>query len=202
MTIKRVSLKSKLNTINRLLYNIFYSNETLSYKNISKSRKYKDCITTSFTYLDDIYNCEERVYNRPNGVKEVSCFGLELSKINKDTGKREFGWFLSPQYCQNDSYLFIWIDKARTPNFVATSDIYKAEIALVKRIKIAEYILSAGISEHKFFDTINTLENEDTSKTITINGIKFSKTENGSIYILLDRKVLKDLSDYQYIYIK
>ena len=126
------------------------------YKNVSN---YVECndrdtqlkgIDTKFTFNGLDYLCDEKAAldytNMQKGYK-LNTFCLELSFLNRHNDEME-GW-LTNKNMENNSYLLVWIDKSEQ-NIVHSSDeILEAEIMLVWKNDILNYLNDLGWTSEK-----------------------------------------------------
>lgn len=208
---KREENERKEQIVHSLIEEIFYNTNTINYKKVDDKESQLKGIDTIFTFEGTTYTCDEKAaVDYVNRDFKLNTFCLELSFLDR-TGKERWGWFLDPRK-ENDSYLFIWIDKARTSELKATKDIYRVELALVTRAKLLELLFSRGFSEQTFFDTLKLLRNgggipygPHENRYIHSHGFKFTispSLREKPVNMLVSREDLKSISDYQLIYIK
>ena len=104
------------------------------------------------------------------------------------------GWFVNDK-CENDSYLFIWIDDH--------GDGEKVEAALVRKKSLMNYIESIGWTKEKMKEKSQQIREQDgigiNFGNLKKNGCKFSfskKLVEKPINILLPRETLINLADF------
>lgn len=209
----RIEDERKEQVVNAFLEEIFYNVETVNYvKKTDKESQVKG-IDTTFTFDGRNYLCDEKAaVNYVNRDFKLNTFCLELSALNK-LGKEFMGWFLDPKK-ENDSYIFVWLDKARSSKLVAPGDIYRAEMALVSRIKLIELLFSRGLTEQRVYEIMKGFREDKNFGTeygphknryVIQNGIKFTfspSLKEKPINLLIGREDLKSIADYRRIYIK
>lgn len=150
-------------------------------------------IDTTFTLNDIDYRCDEKAaLDFTNGQKgrKLNTFCLELSFLNRKDELME-GWFLNDKM-DNNSYLFVWIDKSDFDIIHDASEIREAEIALVLKSDIYEYLESIGWDKEKLRMKDDKIRNEGDTNfgNVYQNGCKFAYSEYLSekpINILLTR---------------
>lgn len=208
---KREEDERKEQVVSEFLNEIFYSKDTINYKKVSDRDSQLKGIDATFTFEGSNYICDEKAaVDYVNRDFKLNTFCLELSFLDR-IGKERWGWFMDPRK-ENDSYLFVWIDKARTSELIATRDIYRAEIALVSRARLLELIFSRGFTEPTFFDTIKLLRDgggipygPHGNRAVYSHGFKFTispSLREQPVNMLISRDDLKAISDYQFLYIK
>lgn len=159
-------------------------------------------IDSIFKLNDELYICDEKSAIR-YANKNLQTFSIELCFINK-TDNLNVGWFLNDKNI-NNSYLFIWIDKAIVNEFnlfKSIDDLKKVEIALVKKDKIRKYLDDLGWNKENLLKKCERiLENEHENLTSKdFPDIKFSfskKLVEKPVNILIKRNKLLELSDFK-----
>ena len=114
------------------------------------------------------------------------------------------GWFLNPEEI-NDSFMYAWIDEkyGDKEDVEDKSDIKTIEVALVRKHKIIEYLVSIGWPLERIESYIkeNIVGHEKDYGTQRIDGLKFNcprwfYDEERPINILVPRNIYIDLSDF------
>lgn len=187
-------------------------------ENVETQKLGVDC---EFTGRKFHYIADEKAATRKNyinaGVKydgenidrrRLETFCLELSMRAKHHGKweRYDGWWLNDNVI-NNSLVLIWIDRTKSGDIESVDDILEAEIIVVRKDKINEYIESFGWTRERLKEQVNEIINEfdKWNGTKTIDGLKFNvaswlKGAEAPINILIDRETYRRLSDYNNIF--
>lgn len=131
--------------ISEFLDKHFYPKYVTNFERVTDRSRQCKGIDVIFDINGNHYLCDEK-----NGGSRINTnlrtFSLELSFIDR-SGVRRTGWLLN-EYNVNDSYLFIWTDKADSEKPHSISEIHNVEIALVKKARIKEYLKeTAGLDE-------------------------------------------------------
>ena len=150
-----------------------------------------------FTMGGRQYNCDEKAATSWIN-KALNTFALELSCYNRG-GNLMTGWFLDSSKI-NDSFLFVWVDKATTDYLNSVDEIKDIEIALVRKRDIMNYLTDKGWSVEKLMVKSQRLRsNPDEPKgDLKINGCRFvesPKLPEDPINVLIPRKELIRMSD-------
>lgn len=123
--------------ISEFLDKHFYPKYTTNFERVTDKKRQCEGIDVIFDINGKHYLCDEK-----NGGSRINTnlrtFSLELSFIDR-SGARRTGWLLNENNV-NDSYLFIWTDKADSEKPRSISEIHNVEIALVQKKKIKEYL--------------------------------------------------------------
>ena len=140
--------------------------------------------------------CDEKSAVRYRNIKT---FALELSFLNKFDELMN-GWFISDRMV-NDYYLFIWIDKSLSDTtdrkiIRQINDITEAEIALVKKEDIFNYLNKLGWTKEKLLQKSERIrmEGDRNFGDLLYDGCRFTYSEMLSekpINILLPRKEIR-----------
>lgn len=180
--------------VSQFLDKYFYCNTTNFERVIDKERQVKG-IDVIFDLNSKHYVCDEKAAIR---YRNLQTFCLELTFKNKND---EFmnGWLID-NHKINDSFLFIWIDKTKTDTIRDINDILSAEVALVQKSKILEWLADYGWTVDKLkIKAKRLLENYNEPKgDIYTSGYKFSVSQHlveCPVNILMSRKHLIMISD-------
>ena len=142
------------------------------------------------------YVCDEKAAIRYVN-KKLKTFSMELSFIDKG-GNLHDGWLLDEEKV-NDSFLFIWIDKAKHDILTSVEDIQELEIALVYKNDIIKYLDKLGWDEEHLIrksDLVREDENEYCGDLYK-NGCKFVCSRflyEKPVNVLIKREILKKIS--------
>ena len=200
---KSDELAEKIN--NEFLEKYFYGLKTENYnRNIDRALQMSG-IDTTFSIGDRKYKCDEKVAAHYIN-KNLKTFSFELSFIDR-AGDVSDGWFVGSGKT-NDSYLFCWVDCATSDKLSSCKDITKAEITLIKKDRIIEYLKKISWTPRKLKFKASAIRNGNDVNfgTIAKNGIKFSYSKYDSntrtglveepINFILSREILREYSDY------
>lgn len=166
-----------------------------------KSRQVKGS-DVIFTMGSRSYNCDEKAAIRYVN-KGLKTFSLELSFINT-RGELTQGWLIDPTKV-NDSFLFIWIDKAKHDMLTSVDDIQVMEVSLVRKVKIMEYLESIGWTQDRLARKDSKIRNnpDESLGDVYRNGCKFvfsEKLHEKPINVLLSRYTLAKISDINRVF--
>lgn len=175
----------------------FYKKHTKYFDRITDKERQVKGIDTTFMINDKTYICDEKAAIRYIN-KGLGTFSLELSFIGRNDNLRE-GWLIDEKHV-NNSFLFVWIDKAKKDMLDSTSDIEQLEIALVDRRKILNYLEKLGWSKEKLVIKSQKMrENErELAGNLRKNGCKFVCSKHlveQPVNVLMSRDKLKEISD-------
>lgn len=174
----------------------FY-NQTSNFRRVYNKKEQCQGIDVTFTYNNEEYICDEKAAIRYIN-QNLQTFSMELSFYNRH-GDLNVGWLLNKENI-NNSYLFVWIDKAKKDLLTSTDDIQQIQIALVKKEKIKEYLKSLGWSEERLILKSERIRNNPSEYlgNIRYDGIKFSYSKHlveKPVNILISRDILVKISD-------
>lgn len=129
--------------------------------------------------------------------KSLNTFAMELSFIDRSNMLHE-GWLLDTSKV-NNSFLFVWIDRATQNILESKEDIIELEYCLVKKEAILDYLSELGWSQEKLLQKSTFIrENKfENLGNITKNGCKFSyspKLFEKPVNILISRDKLREIS--------
>lgn len=189
----------------------FYDKYTTDFERVTDKKRQCQGIDTIFNIGKKKYVCDEK-----NGGTRINTnlttFSLELSFIDR-AGERQVGWLLNDDNV-NDSYLFIWTDKADSVKPTSVSEIHKVEIALVKKEAIKTYLKSVGLDNMTLLAVSESIVNHpenmqyaltssyDGKYKYSINGVNFchsTQLYEQPVNIILPRRVYRELSDFNTI---
>ena len=194
--------------ISEFLDKNFYPKHVTNFERVTDKQRQCAGIDVVFDMGGHQYLCDEK-----NGGTRINTnlrtFSLELSFKNR-AGKRQTGWLLNKSNI-NDSYLFIWTDRADSVKPTSISEIHEVEVALVRKERIKEYLKnSAGLDElilHALNESIvnNPISMEhaliyenDGKKKYSINGVTVchsTQLYEQPLNIILSREVYREISD-------
>lgn len=175
-------------------------------------------IDTFFYCNGKKYKCDEKAaLDWANRGYLLTTFCLELSCLNRKDELME-GWFTDDSM-ENNSYLFVWIDKSTSRKITCPDDIIEADIMLIWKQDIYDYLASKGWTKDKLREKdklIRSHQKTDAPYGTTENlgdikkyGLKFSicnkKNDNGEyiypevpINLLLSRDIYKSMPNTIY----
>ena len=189
------------NVNHKYLKKYFYDIITKGFKKVDKKELQILGIDSIFMLDNKIYLCDEKI--AANFInRNLKTFILELSFINK-SNKIQTGWFLDEKKA-NDSYLFCWIDKAVCDKPQCADEILEAQIALVQKSKIVEYLDAIGWSLPLLKLKDFNIREKGNTKFGDINKDKVEfvysqKYVEKPICLKITRQTLLDISDYNSI---
>lgn len=155
-------------------------------------------IDVVFAVNNKFYQCDEKAAIRYIN-KDLQTFSLELSFINRSL-KLMDGWLLSDKEL-NNSFLFVWITKAKNDLLTSIDDIEEMDVALVDKHSIINHLNKIGLSKKHLYRKINLIRqynNVGKQPPIEESGCKFYYSKflaEKPINILLKKETLIELSD-------
>lgn len=186
------------NIVSDFLDEHFYLKKTELFERINDKERQIQGIDVIFSLKNMKYICDEKAAIRYVN-KNLRTFSLELSFRDRG-GKLHSGWLIDETKI-NDSFLFIWIDKAKCDILASKEDIQELEIALVSKKSIIEYLKSIGWEIPKLIkksELIREDENEYCGNLYE-DGCKFVCSRflyEKPVNVLLKRDTLKKISVY------
>jgi hypothetical protein len=171
-------------------------------RNISIDKQYKGIDTEFKTFkIDEKTNID---WKRNHPTEVLNTFLLELSitltddteqydGITNEGKKYRYNGYLGDTN-ENNSYLFVWVDRAYflEDGSLRKEDIKEVEVALVEVDAIDKYLTKKGFSKSNLKKIVNHVYTID-SKPINKEGLKIwynKKSKEQSITILLPREEL------------
>ena len=156
-------------------------------------------IDTIFEMNGYQYKCDEKAaldFTNEQKGRKLNTFCLELSFLNRNDGLME-GWFVNDKM-ENNSYLFVWVDKSDYDIIHNANEIREAEIALVLKQDIYDYLYTIGwtIPLLKVKDKRIRDGNDKNFGNVNENGCKFAFSPYLSekpINILLSRDIYRKM---------
>lgn len=184
-----------------LLENFYFNDNICENKELLESSEFEQIkgIDTLFFHNGKKYKCDEKAaLDYINKDYKLSTFCLELSFLNRKDELME-GWFTNDKNDTN-SYLFVWVDKAKNDIITSVDDILEAEISLVWKQDIYDYFNSLGWTKDKLREKARRIRSgEDTNfGNYNENGCKFSFAQylpEKPINILLKREIYNNMSN-------
>lgn len=183
--------------ISSVLNNEFYVN-TKDFERVYDSERQFKGIDTIFKLNGKTYICDEKAAIRYVN-KQLKTFSLELFFINR-RNQLTLGWLLDDEKI-NNSFLFIWIDKADNDILQSEKDVKEIEIALVSKEKILDFLNKLGWDKNSLLKKCQKIINnrDEYLGNLYTDKCKFSfskKLYEKPINILISRNDLKNMSDY------
>ena len=176
----------------------FYTTKTTDYHHVTNKEEQVKGIDSIFTLNGFNYHCDEKAAIRYVN-KHLYTFSLELSFINR-ANQIQTGWLLDTNKI-NDSFLFVWIDKAKRDILESVNDIQELEFALVKRTAIVDYLESIGWNIKRLEVKQDYIRNntDESMGNLYRNKCKFSYSPGlveKPINILLSRDTYLSIADF------
>ena len=158
----------------------------------------------AFSLNGKSYKCDEKAaVTRTEGTLKTFC----LEALFVDRGNNEhIGWFLDTSK-ENDSYLFVWIDKIEGKWQNKVEQIKEIEIALVRKQKLYDFFKNINVTGTEIVKCIKKIKDKKNAHGIYAgemgkNNIHFSYSKylaEKPINIIVPRKIYRDLSDLNLI---
>ena len=126
----------------------------------------------------------------------------------KSHGKweRYDGWWLNDKEI-NNSLVLVWVDRTKSESIESVDDILEAEVIVVRKERIDEYLESLGWSKERLKWQVEQILNdfENLEGTFEIGGLRFNvakwlKKAEAPINILINRETYRNISDYNNIF--
>lgn len=190
------------NIVSEFLDNVFYSTHTQKFERIDTLKEQIQGVDIKFKFKNKAYICDEKAAIRYVN-KTLKTFSFELNFTNQGD-KLADGWLLDEKKI-NNSFLLVWIDKAKKDIIENKSDIEICEIALIKRRSIIDYLKDRGWDKEKLAiksKRIRENENEDLGN-IYKNGLKFTYSKQlveQPINVLIPREELIKMSVFSKVF--
>lgn len=184
--------------VNGFLDEMFYARKCENFERVNDRERQVVGIDTIFDFNGNHYACDEKAAIRYIN-KNLKTFAFELSFLNR-SGCLTDGWLLSDKKV-NNSFLLVWIDKAKKDIIESSDDIEVAQLCLVRRDAILEHLDSLGWSiENLSRKDMEIRSGEDCCLgDIYKDHVKFSysrKLFEKPINVLLPREKLVEISDF------
>lgn len=183
--------------VSSALNHMFYNNTKEFERVLDLDRQVKG-IDTIFKLKDKTYLCDEKAAIRYVN-KKLKTFSLELFFVNRKN-QMNVGWLLDDKKV-NNSFLFVWIDKADNDILQSENDIKEMEIVLVCKEQIIAFLEKLGWNKETLFKKCQKIINNENEYLGDIfnDKCKFSyskKLVEKPINILISRDDLKKISDF------
>lgn len=174
-----------------------YSKHTTDYIRREDKEHQVQGIDSTFKIDGVEYHCDEKAavayINNP-----LTTFAFELSFINRANVLQD-GWFLSDDV-KTDSYLFVWIDKAKSDVLETVDDIEVAEAVLIRKKEIISYLEGKGWTLNRLRLKDKQIRRENglvNMGNIYRNGCRFSYSKQlveKPVNILITRDKLREMN--------
>ncbi len=129
-------------------------------------------------------------------TKDIDTFAFEI--LNRGSGAK--GWLFNST-CATNCYLLAW-PRSNTNNPLTEEDIEKAELMLIDKIKIINYLDSIGVTSENIVELVNKNEDIKASKSykVKINefvSLHYNETlKERPVNLLIMKEKLSELSFY------
>lgn len=186
--------ENKASIISRILDKFFYV-KTKDFERIFDKERQVLGIDTIFSLNDKRYICDEKAAIR-YANRNLRTFSFELSFIDR-SGHIKDGWLLDKNKV-NDSFMLIWIDKAKKSDFTSEDDILELEIALISKDRIIRYLDMCGLSSSVLTNVKNDILDKKLN-SIYVENFKFicsKQLAEKPINVLINRHDLIKISDF------
>lgn len=187
--------------VSAFLDKYFYQQKCQSFERITDFKQQIKGVDVKFKFRNKHYICDEKAAIRYVN-KNLNTFSFELNFINQKNILQN-GWLIDENKI-NNSFLLIWINKAKYDILTSVDDIMECQIALIKRKSVIQYLLERGWTLEKLMtksQLIRTNVNENLGN-INKYGIKFAWSKQlveQPINILIPREELIKMSVYSSI---
>lgn len=189
----------RIESLNNLFLNeFFYEKETVDFVRVKNKKLQMAGVDSVFTYEGIQYSCDEKVaahfINKP-----LKTFSFELSFIDR-SGKVRDGWFIDWKK-DNDSFLLCWIDGAINDRPNKVEDITSAEILLITKDGLFEYLKEISWNIKKLKLKSDRIRNfgDKSFGDIDENGIKFVYSERlveKPVNLIIPRIKLREIAKF------
>ena len=173
----------------------FYSG-CQSFERIFDKKEQIQGIDVVFELNGEKYICDEKAAIRYVN-KNLKTFSLELSFIDR-SGSVHDGWLIDKKKI-NNSFLFVWIDKAKRDILESKGDILELEYALVKKEDIIKHLEDLGWSINKLIKKSKIIREDEAEYCGDLyeDGCKFVCSRflyEKPVNVLIRRETLKKIS--------
>lgn len=196
---KRDSDEKKSNVVNEFLDRNLYKEEFgfSNFSRIDEKEKQVVGIDVIFNFNGEKYVCDEKAAIDEKYVNgNLRTFCMELSMKNQ-VGYRQDGWFVSDKMV-NDSYLIVWVDKAKKDNFDSSDEIIEAEIVLFKKKDLYDYLERNDMEMDKIIRQADRMVREEIKHTdYIIEGVKFVQSlylTEKPVNLIINREIYRSIN--------
>lgn len=184
--------------VSNFLNEHFYLKKCSSFERVDDKERQIQGIDVIFSFNNKTFICDEKAAIRYVN-KNLKTFSMELSFIDR-SGKIHDGWLLDNKKT-NDSFLFIWVDKAKNDILKSKADIQELEFGLVYKKDIIEYLNKIGWNKTKLVQKSELIRNDESEYCGDLykDGCKFVCSRflyEKPVNVLLKRDTLKKISVY------
>lgn len=117
-----------------------------------------------------------------NQEKPLGSFVQEITTLNNKKVPI-IGWLLNTNL-ENEYISFLWIDKTKDGKFTCAEDIERAEIAIVKKEKIINYLANLGMTRDLLLSIAHDLRFHNGENVEELTGGKYKAvSQYGRIYV-------------------
>lgn len=181
--------------VSEFLNECFY-NKCESFERVNDVGRQIKGIDVIFTLNGEEFICDEKAAIRYVN-KNLKTFSMELSFLDRG-GNIHDGWLLDEEKI-NNSFLFIWIDRAKQDILSSKEDIQELEYALVYKEDIVDYLESIGWNESKLIKKADLIREDEHEYCGDLykDGCKFVCSRflyEKPVNVLIKREKLKELS--------
>lgn len=177
-------------------------------RNTEKDTQLKG-IDITFKLGGEEYLCDEKSAVR-NGTKRLNTFCLELSHRPRGFYHNVDGWFFKEDNLTN-SYMLVWVDGLRNDQWRSSESITSAQVLLVRKKAILEWLEGQGISEERlrkltsamleqgldkyYLKLANPYTEEDGKVVDSIKMVQLEYLSENPVNLLLPRSVYMQIAD-------
>lgn len=181
--------------VSEFLNECFY-NKCESFERVNDVGRQIKGIDVIFTLNGEKFICDEKAAIRYVN-KNLKTFSMELSFLDRG-GNIHDGWLLDEEKI-NNSFLFVWIDRAKQDILSSKEDIQELEYALVYKEDIVDYLESIGWNESKLIKKADLIREDEHEYCGDLykDGCKFVCSRflyEKPVNVLIKREKLKELS--------
>ena len=192
------------NLVSSYLDKHFFKIETSNFERVTDKERQLQGIDVIFDLNGQHYVCDEKSAtdyinkNLPSFIVEIEHMGGPNFDLIRE------GWFVSKN-CVNNTYLFIWVNKADSDKPTHIDEIHEVEIALVQKDKIQKYLEAKGWPEDRLKENAVKIRNKNSDAIIGNlykDGYQFTRSNQKtelSINVRIPRWELRKMSDYNII---
>lgn len=182
------------NIVHNFLEREFYP-RTTNYRYACDKATQLQGIDTVFSYNGIEYRCDEKA-SVDYVNKNLQTFCLELSCLDRNNRLMD-GWFVNENNT-NNSYMFVWVDKAVSNRINSIEDFTEVEYMLVLKQDIIDYLSSIGWAHESLQNKAERIRfcEDRNFGVISINGCKFTFSERlpeKPINVLLSRDIYRNM---------
>lgn len=196
---KRDLDEEKSNIVNEFLDKNLYKKEFgfSKFLRITEKKKQVVGIDVVFNLNGEEYVCDEKAaVNEKYVNSNLKTFCMELSMKNQ-VGERQKGWFVNKNMV-NDSYLIVWVDKAKKKDFNSVDDIIEVEVVLFRKKDLYHYLQQNGMEMDAIMrQNDRMIDKKEESTDNIIDGVKFIHSMDlpeDPVNLVINRKIYRGLN--------